>query len=599
MTPAELTDLLHRLRSARTDTLSVEAKAASWQLPAELWRTLSAFANSPGGGVVLLGVDERANFAVTGLVDPKKAQEAVSSLCDQMEPPLRPLAELQELEGNPVLLIELAELAVVQKPCYLKAKGLTGGAYVRVGDSNRQLSQYEVQLMIASRGQPLEDVKPVTGSALTDLDDALVARLISERRGRGTGSFAERSGDDILRVLRVIVPDPMGGECISRGGLLALGRHPQQFFPQVRMTFVSHPTEQLGNESPSGERFLDNASFEGPISAMVDQALTRLRKNMRRGTIVRGALNEDQWEYPDKAVREAIVNALVHRDVSDAAMGAPVQIQMFPDRLEIQNPGGLFGPVSLEQLGENGVSSSRNSFLLRVLEDLHVCENRGSGIGVMVAAMRAAGLRPPEFDDQIAAFRVTFPNHTLMSEETSSWLSALPDSNLTETQRTGLALMRQVGSVTNATYRRATGTDSRVATRELADLVQRGLATANGVRRWTTYELTAGDNAASSEQLPLTAASTDARSVQVAVTSTPAPVDDYSIERRVLEAVRLHGPLTRREIEARSDLPDRGARGAIQRLMASGQLEPTSPPRSPNRRYRLPGQSTESTRTGR
>jgi ATP-dependent DNA helicase RecG len=119
---------------------------------------------------------------------------------------------------------------------------------------------------------------------------------------------------------------------------------------------------------------------------------------------------------PEAAVREALVNALVHRDLSGGARGTPVQIHLFPDRLTILNPGGLFGPVTTDHLGEAGVSATRNQVLMKVLEDTLVpeegrlvCENRGSGIAAMLAALNYAGLPAARFVDRIGSFEVTFP----------------------------------------------------------------------------------------------------------------------------------------------------------------------------------------------
>ncbi|MEO7146236.1 MAG: ATP-binding protein [Bryobacteraceae bacterium] len=121
-------------------------------------------------------------------------------------------------------------------------------------------------------------------------------------------------------------------------------------------------------------------------------------------------------EYPVIAIREAIVNALVHRDLSSSSRGTPVQINMFKNRLVVHNPGGLYGPVTVDSLGE-GISAPRNINLLRILEDLSpvgerraICENRGSGVGAMLEALRRSGLPAPLFEDRIATFRVTFSN---------------------------------------------------------------------------------------------------------------------------------------------------------------------------------------------
>jgi ATP-dependent DNA helicase RecG len=169
---------------------------------------------------------------------------------------------------------------------------------------------------------------------------------------------------------------------------------------------------------------------------------------------------------------------------------------MYPDRLIIRNPGGLFGPVTVDSLGEEGISSARNATLIKLLEDVPlpgetrtVCENRGSGIRAMLNSLLAAGMSPPQFTNKISTFLVTFPNHTLLSEEMISWIHSLGQQGLTGSQCIALALLREEGTLDNRAYRSATGVDSRIATNELQDLVGRELITQTGTRRWARYQL--------------------------------------------------------------------------------------------------------------
>ena len=261
---------------------------------------------------------------------------------------------------------------------------------------------------------------------------------------------------------------------------------------------------------------------------------------MRRRSTVAGAGRTDVWEYPEAALREAIVNALVHRDLSGPSRGTQVQIEMYPNRLLVKNPGGLYGPVSVLQLTEEGTSSSRNSFLLKILEDVSlpgenrtVCENRGSGIRTMVEALRHAGMTPPRFDDKISSFGVTFPNHALLNDETVEWLSRLNEDGLTDSQCIGLAILRSGGSVDNPSYRAATGVDSRVATTELQDLVRRELVLQIGSGRWTEYRLSART-----------------RAIEIERTTRLAPRDRRQV---ILEALS-NGALSRAEIADRTGL---------------------------------------------
>ncbi|HWK89593.1 MAG TPA: ATP-binding protein, partial [Longimicrobium sp.] len=145
MTEEELHDTLRQLQQRATESPGVEAKSARDELPRKLWETMSAFSNSTGGGVLLLGVDERARFAVTGVANPAKLQADLASLCaDQMEPPLRPLITTWDVQGKAVISAEFPELDRAQKPCYYRGGGLPNGAFIRVGDGDRKLNAYEV-----------------------------------------------------------------------------------------------------------------------------------------------------------------------------------------------------------------------------------------------------------------------------------------------------------------------------------------------------------------------------------------------------------------------------------------------------------------------
>src|ERR1035441_6840995 len=103
--------------------------------------------------------------------------------------------------------------------------------------------------------------------------------------------------------------------------MLALGKYPQRFFPALGLTFVVYPTTEVGEPGPSQERFLDNVRIEGTIPDMLRPTLDVLRRNMKRRSVVKGLYREDAEEYPDTAVREAVINALAHRDLSNGSRG--------------------------------------------------------------------------------------------------------------------------------------------------------------------------------------------------------------------------------------------------------------------------------------
>ena len=186
-------------------------------------------------------------------------------------------------------------------------------------------------------------------------------------------------------------------------------------------------------------------------------------------------------------MREAVVNAIAHRDYSPYVRGSYVQIRLFADRLEIQSPGGLYGNVTEETLEEE--QSTRNRVLMRLMEDAHLVENRGSGIRAMIDAMRRLNLEPPRFQDRHASFLVTFRNHTLMGPEAIAWLNRFADRPLTDRQRLALVYLRYNEQLTNSDYQRLNHVDSVTASRDLRGLVQSGLVEQHSTRRWAYYTL--------------------------------------------------------------------------------------------------------------
>jgi ATP-dependent DNA helicase RecG len=492
MLDAELAEIVDNLRTIGADIADVEVKTAQGGLPKSLRETLSGFANTRGG-VIVLGLNEARGFVATGLSDPARLAADLGSMCSEdMEPPLRPLIKVHDFEGAQVLVAEVPELDPAQKPCYSRGTGISKGSYVRVSDGDRRLSTYEVQMMLSSRGQPRDDEQPIQSVGLDHLDSTIVDALVARLRISRPYAFKDLDRLAVLRRAKVLVSGNGGEDVASLGGLLALGRYPQEHFPQLMITFIHYPTETGGR---STVRFLDNVTLEGPIPVMVRDTLVAVRRNMSRRGFIEGAGRQDVWEYPETALREAVVNALVHRDLSASARGTQVQVEMYPDRLVIRNPGGLFGPATVDNLGEDGISSARNATLIKILEDVPlpgetrtVCENRGSGIRAMLDSLLAAGMSPPEFNDKISSFVVVFPSHTLLSEEVIGWIGGLGEEGLTDSQCIALAILRQEGILDNRAYRHATGVDSRVATSELQDLVARELVTQIGTRRWVRYQ---------------------------------------------------------------------------------------------------------------
>lgn len=267
---------------------------------------------------------------------------------------------------------------------------------------------------------------------------------------------------------------------------------------------------------------------------------------MRKSSLIEGLLRRDIPEYPQVALREAIANAIAHLDYSPYVRGTTIDVKMFADRLEVRSPGGLHGNVTLENIEEE--HSTRNARLMCMMEDMHIDENRGSGIKAMVWALREANLEPPSFDDRRASFLVTFRNHTLMNPEAIRWLNQFAALPLNDRQRVALAYLRQHDRITNADYRRLNRVEAAVAGQELRGLVDAGLADQEGVGRWTTYRLNV------------------AREL-------PEPAPPATDEDRILAHVREKGSITNGEAQAVLGVPRNRAQYLLRKLRQANRLK--------------------------
>ncbi|MEI8004397.1 MAG: ATP-binding protein, partial [Methanothrix sp.] len=243
-------------------------------------------------------------------------------------------------------------------------------------------------------------------ATLQDLDSAKLEDYLKRRKeARPNAAYWNLPFEQILKQLQ-IVAEVDGVLHPTLAGLLMFGIYPQIFELQLFIAYLQFYGTTTTEEAPSGERFLDNRKFEGTVKEIIDNVTNYVMASMRKGSLIRGVTRQDIPEYPEVALREAIVNALAHRDYSHFVRGSHIQVRMFADRLEVENPGGLYGRVTVDKLQEG--QSTRNRLLMHLMEDVHVVENRGSGIDAMLDTMQKRGLPAPVFVDRRTAFLVKF-----------------------------------------------------------------------------------------------------------------------------------------------------------------------------------------------
>lgn len=244
------------------------------------------------------------------------------------------------------------------------------------------------------------------------IDEARMETYLSAVRKERKNLAENVSKDEILELMGITsdgVP--------TLAGLMVFSKYPQGYFPQLCITAVSLPGTEMGAVGDDDERFIDNKRITGAIPDMLEDAVEFVRKNSRIKTIIDdNGRRADKPEYPVKAVREAILNALVHRDYSIHTENVPVRIEMYRDRMEIINSGGLYGKISIDALGKVR-PETRNAALANMLELLNITENRYSGIPTMRNEFAKAGLPAPIFSAVHGEFKVIMKNGLYSDEE--------------------------------------------------------------------------------------------------------------------------------------------------------------------------------------
>ncbi len=402
----ELVEMVNKISQTKSESNILEIKAARDGCP-KLFDTLSSFSNQYGGGVIIFGIDEQKDFEVCGVYDPADLQKKIMEQAVQMEPELRPLCTVASISGKIVVSAEIQEIDNDLKPCFYKGAGRLKGSYVRVGDGDRHMTEYEVYSFEAFRKKIQDELRAAERAELSDIyTDAHTEYLIAMRKKKP--NLADLTNDKINSLQGFTIDNKP-----TLAGVMLFSPYPQGFFPQLCITAVSIQGTEMGADNAVGERFIDNARIDGNIPDMLETAMQFVRKNMKTATYVNPQTGKrsDRTEYPVIAVRELILNALVHRDYSNHTDFTPITIKMFSNRIEIENPGGLYGRMTLDRLGKVA-ADTRNPFLANALEVIEITENRYSGIPTVYNAMKNAGLPEPKFENERGVFKVTLYNDT-------------------------------------------------------------------------------------------------------------------------------------------------------------------------------------------
>ena len=274
----------------KCETQWLELKTAELDCPKRLYDTLSSFSNQDEGGIIIFGVDERKQFKEVGVYDPQDIQKKINEQCLQMHPIVRPLLTVAEKDNKYFVSAEIPGIDVSERPCYYQGKGRLKGAYTRIGDSDEPMTEYEVYSYEAYRKKYQDDIRLVQRATLKSLDQKLLDKYI-ELLKDGKSRLSAMDDETIYELMSIKRKDEL-----TLSSVLLFSPYPQAYFPQLCITAIVVPGNELGNLGESGERFIDNERIEGNISEMLDSALQFVKRNMRTKTII----NQETGKREDK-----------------------------------------------------------------------------------------------------------------------------------------------------------------------------------------------------------------------------------------------------------------------------------------------------------
>jgi predicted HTH transcriptional regulator len=408
--------------------------------PEGILKCLVAFANT-AGGIVAIGVEDGSK-RVRGVPDVLRAEEKLANLVsDSIRPRLIPDIEVVPWRKLNVLTVQVYPSNT--RPHYLERLGPENGVFIRVGSTVRKAAELQIEELKRLKWRTSFDEQAIPGLNSEAIDFRVASELLAPYRQLNAQAW---------KTLR-ITTEHQGRQVPTVGGLLLFGKDRFARFPDAWI--------QAGRFAGTNRtRLLDSVEIRSFLPRAAEEAIRFAQKHLTHESIIEGIRREERWSVPLVAIREAIMNAIVHADY--AQQGAPIRIALFDDRIEIENPGLLPFGLTIEDIMQ-GVSKLRNRVIGRVFHELHLIEQWGSGIQRMTAACQEAGMEAPKLEEIGVHFRVTISSARVRQPHTD------------ETDRRILALFGDGVARSTAAVAKHIGLSQRATLTRLKSIASRGL----------------------------------------------------------------------------------------------------------------------------
>ncbi len=431
----------------------------------ELAAVLTGMANQDGGSV-LLGVEVESRV-VQGVSDAEALIDKVFQAALEVDPPLvLPVPRKCRLRGKPIL-------SVTVPPGLPHAYNLEGRYLSRQGARTVTLSARKLRALLVARGEIQFEAQIPDGASLDDLD------LDQVEAYRAALGFPPGESPEHLLLRRGCLRNLDGQVRPTYAALLLFGAHPQRWVPSATILAARFSGDTISDQFVKQE-------IRGTLPDQLRKAETFVRDQLRSVVRMVGLQRAETPEYPLEAVRELLVNAVAHRDYNQSGDG--IHLHIFANRLEAHSPGGLPGPVTLENLLE--ARFSRNAVIAQVLSDLGYVERLGYGLNRVVTVMRQNHLPAPQFEESGGAFRATLFGADVTPAPDAPALNAFQEYELNPRQERALSYLVTHKRITSGDYQElCPEVSAETLRRDLVDLVDKDVLLKMGTKRGTYYIL--------------------------------------------------------------------------------------------------------------
>jgi ATP-dependent DNA helicase RecG len=431
-----------------------------------LAETMIAFAYTEGG-TIIVGLKEDGDPA-DGAVDLEALETALRAADEQCSPTVV-VGTWEATDHNDTKVYAL------RVPRSIELHALSDGrVLIRSGVKNRPLGGQEILRLASAKNTGDFESEAIIGVTRDDFSKKMLEEYLAKRAERTKRPYNGKI-DDLLKEIGAVDTDGKPTVC----GVLLFTEYPQQWLPQSSVVFA-----KFVGKTPRGESglagYTRREELTGPLPRLIEASWNIIWSEMAVSAVVKGLEREETYEYPQFAVREAIVNAICHRDYR--LKGRRIEIRMYSDRLEVISPGGLPGFITVENIKDEHFS--RNPRVVNGLFQWGYIEELGLGIDRMMEVMQQAGQKPPYFDARPYSFAVTLFNER-EKQAPPEWTR-----NTNYRQTRALQYIRDNGSITNREYRQlCQGVTAETLRLDLVDLVDKGIIVKLGSKKGTYYIL--------------------------------------------------------------------------------------------------------------